>query len=321
MLGQRREPVPVGRATLLGPCWQRVGLWSRAAVPVLANTGVAFTAHRQWTNAAALAFFFLLSLLPLLIFLAALVTYLPVPDLFPRVLEIMGHVVPGEAMKLVRSALSEVLTGHKRLVWFGILASVWAASAGFNALIGSLNTAYLVKEGRPFWKRQVVSLALTPMVGVMAGAALVAAVLGGRFGWWLATALGLDPLFAVLWPYIRWAAVLVFTIVSVEVIYFLAPNTRQRFAAQGPGAVLAVAIWLAGSYGLQLYLYSFAQANWIYGTLRAVIALMLWLYVSSWAILFGAELNAQMATTRNKHLPESGHVAPGNREPVARISV
>jgi membrane protein len=306
MLGKRPEPPPIGRAILLIHGWRIVGACSRAAVAVLADTGLRFTRHRQWTNAAALAFFFLLSLLPLLIFLAAIVTHLPVPDLFPRVLEFMGHFVPGEAMKLVHSAMSEVLTDHKRLVSFGIVASVWAASAGFNALIGSLNTAYLVKEERPFWKRQVVSIALTPLVGGMASASLVAAVLGGRFGWWLAAALGLDPVFAVLWPYVRWAAVLVCIIVSVEVIYFLAPNARQRFVAQGPGAVLAVAIWLTGSYGLQVYLHTFAQANWIYGTLRAVIALMLWLYVSSWAILCGAELNAQMVRTRNKYLAESG---------------
>jgi membrane protein len=304
MVDQRREPAQSGGASWISGRGSQALELGRAAARVCENTCLAFTRHRHWTNAAALAFFFLLSLLPLLIFLAALVTYLPVPDLFPRVLEFMDRLVPKEAMKLLRGALAETLAGHGRLVSLGILISVWAASTGFNALIGALNTSYLVQEERPFWKRQIVAIVLTLVVGIMAGIALSATVLGGRLGGWLAAILGLDPIFATFWPYIRWVAALLFTMLSVEVIYFLAPNTRQGFKAQSPGAVLAVAIWLAGSYGLQLYLHSFAQANWIYGTLRAVIALMLWLYLTSGAILLGADLNAQLAVTRSKRLSQ-----------------
>jgi membrane protein len=172
--------------------------------------------------------------------------------------------------------------------------SIWAASAGFNALIGALNSAYLVKEARPFWKRQLLAIALTVIVGAMVGTASLVMVLGGRFGWWLAGAMRLDLIVGLLWPYVRWTAALLFTVLSAEVLYFIAPNVKQRFRAQIGGAVLAVIIWLAGSYGLQLYLQNFAHMNWVYGTLRAVIALMLWLYMSAMAILLGAELNAQL---------------------------
>jgi membrane protein len=298
-----REPPTPGKAKLIDRSRQWAESVAQTTVQALRGTGRAVAVHQHWTNAAALAFFFLLSLLPLLFLLAAIVTYLPVPDLFPHVLAFLGQLVPNDAMKLVRGALTEVLAGHERLISLGILSSIWAASAGFNALIGALNTAYSVGEQRPFWRRQLVALALTLVAGVMAGGAILSAVLGGRFGWWLAAVLGLDPVFALLWPAIRWIAVLLFTVVSVEVIYFLAPNRRQEFVSQSPGAVLAVAIWIAGSYALQLYLHSFAQANWIYGTLRAVIALMLWLYVSSWAILLGAELNAQLEKVRENLRP------------------
>jgi len=295
MLRQKRKPFrSVGRGPALA--WrQRFTTRLRSAGSLFAETGQAVLQHRHWTNAASLSFFFLLSLLPLLIFLAAVVDYLPVPGLFPRMLEFMGHLVPGDAMRLVQGALAEVLSRRISFISFGILTSVWSASAGFNALIESLNTAYASGEGRGFWKRQAVAIGLTLTVGVMLGAALLASVLGGRFGWWLASAVGLDPIVAILWPAIRWLVMLVFTVLSIEVIYFLAPHARLRFWKQSPGAMLAVAIWLAGSYGLQAYLYSFARANWIYGTLQAVIALMLWLYISSWAILLGAELNAQLA--------------------------
>jgi membrane protein len=107
----------------------------------------------------------------------------------------------------------------------------------------------------------------------------------------------MESALAASWPYIRWFAVVGFTTLSVEVLYFIAPNLKQRFLAQIPGAVTAVVLWLASSFGLGLYLRSFSEFTSIYGTLGAMIALMLWFYWSSLAILIGAELNAQIQLT------------------------
>lgn len=300
MLSRRHEHPRIGREAShsIRIPWLARKLQLGWVKQIVVNTYSAFSRHRHWTNAAALAFFFFLSLIPLLVFLASFVAYLRIPNLFGHVLDFFSGLVPGDAMRLVRDALADVLTGHRKLISLGILGSIWAASAGFNALIGALNSAYLVKEGRPFWRRQLLAMALTVTIGAMVGTASLFMVLGGRFGWWLADVLRLDPIVGLLWPYIRWTAALLFTVLSAEVLYFIAPNSKQRFRRQIGGAVLAVTIWLAGSYGLQLYLQSFAQMSWVYGTLRAVVALMLWLYIGAAAILIGAELNVQLLKSR-----------------------
>lgn len=258
------------------------------------RTVVSCLKHNQFNNAAALSFFFLLSLSPLLIFLVSLMALLRVPDLDRHLLQAVSQVVPLDAMKIVGTLLTSVFESNRRLLSFGILGAIWAGSTGFNAMVVSLNCAYQVKEARPLWRRQLVALGLTIVVGAMVLTALFLLFLGSQIGFWLASRIGVEAALAVAWPYVRWFAVVGFTTLSVEVLYFLAPNTKQRFLAQIPGASVAVVLWLASSFGLGWYLRSFAEFTAIYGTLGAMIALMLWLYFSSLAILIGAEVNAQI---------------------------
>src|SRR5713226_8050918 len=103
--------------------------------------------------AAALAYYFVLSLFPALIFLSAVVAYLPVPDLFNQALALMASFLPGDSMGLVRRVLGDVVTPNRgTFLSFGILGTLWAASGGFAAIIEALDTAYQVKDARPFWK-------------------------------------------------------------------------------------------------------------------------------------------------------------------------
>jgi membrane protein len=124
-------------------------------------------------------------------------------------------------------------------------------------------------------KKRVLTLGLTLLTGIMVALALIAMVLGPSFGFWLTSKLGVSWMFATLWPYIRWVATITFTILSVETIYFLAPNVKQKFTAQIPGAVLAVGSWIVASWGLGWYIRNFAHYNKTFGALGAVVALML----------------------------------------------
>ena len=253
--------------------------------------------HNQLNNAAALSFFFLLSLSPLLIFLVSLMALLPIPNLDRHLVDAVSQIVPPAAMKVMGRLLMSIFESNRRLLSWGILGAVWAASTGFNAMIVALNSAYQVREARPLWKRQLVAIGLTIVVGVMVIIAMFLLFLGSLIGWWLGSRVGMESALAAAWPYIRWFAVVGFTTLSVEVLYFIAPNLKQRFLAQISGAVTAVVLWLASSFGLGLYLRSFSEFTSIYGTLGAMIALMLWFYWSSLAILIGAELNAQIQLT------------------------
>src|SRR5260370_27158203 len=119
-------------------------------------------------------------------------------------------------------------------------------------------------------------------------------VVGPEFGAWLAAKIDLSPAFAYTWPKIRWGVAVAFTVIGVEVLYFMAPNVKQRFFAAVPGATLAVAGWIGASYLLGVYVRKFAGFSQTYGTLGAVVALLTWFYWSNVIILLGAEINCEL---------------------------
>jgi membrane protein len=246
--------------------------------------------------AAALAYYFVLSLFPALIFLSAIVAYLPVPDLFNQALALMARFLPADAMGLVQRVLADVISPNKgTFLSLGVLGTLWAASGGFAAMIEALNIAYDVKDDRPFWKTRPLAIGLAILTGTLLLTALSVMVVGPRFGEWLAGTVHLSGLFVLLWPFIHWTIAIGFTILAVEALYFLAPNVKQRLGATLPGAVVAVGCWIILSYLLGLYFRHFGNFNKTYGTLGAAIALMTWLYWTGFAMLVGAELNEELA--------------------------
>ena len=248
--------------------------WLRRSRSILVRVASEFDRNDYSTRAAALAYFFLLALFPLLIFLASLLSYAPIANLFDEVVDLMSAVVPSDAMGLIRAVLRDVLRTNVEMLSMGMAGALLAASSGFNAVIGALNVAYDVAEGRPYWKKRLVALGLTILVGAMTLAALASLVLGPHFGVWLSRWVGVSPYFAIAWPYLRWIATIVFAVLSVELLYFIAPNVKQRFRSQIPGAIVAVVMWVGTSYGLSFYLHNLSNMSKTYGTLGAVIALM-----------------------------------------------
>src|SRR5436305_4809067 len=246
--------------------------------------------------AAALSYYFVLSLFPALIFLSAIVAFVPVPDLFNQALGMMARFLPPDSMGLVRRVLSDVITPNRgTFLSFGLLGTLWAASGGFSAAIEALNIAYEAEETRPFWKTRPLAVLLTFEIGGLLLVSLAVMILGPRFGEWLAAKAHVSKVFAIVWPYIHWFISVGFTVLAVEVLYFSAPNIKQRFLATLPGAVLAVGGWIGLSYLLGIYFRSFANFNKTYGTLGAAIALMVWLYWTGFTMLLGAELNSELA--------------------------
>lgn len=116
-----------------------------------------------------------------------------------------------------------------------------------------------------------------------------------RFGDWLSIRFHLSAIWAWVWPYVHWTVSVLFTVLAVETLYFLAPNVKQRFWATLPGAILAVGTWIALSFLLGIYFRNFANFNKTYGTMGAAVASMVWLYWTGFAMLMGAELNAELA--------------------------
>src|SRR3989442_4665376 len=129
--------------------------------------------------AAALSYYFVLSLFPALIFLSAVVAYLPVPDLFNQALGVMARFLPPDSMGLLRRVLADVITPNRgTFVSFGIVGSLWAASGGFSAAIEALTLAYEVNDDRPFWKPRPLALGLALLAGALLLVALSVMIVG-----------------------------------------------------------------------------------------------------------------------------------------------
>lgn len=211
--------------------------------------------------------------------------------------------MPHESMGLIKAVLRQVITPHRgKFMSFGIVGTIWAASGGFSSMMEALNVAYDVPESRPFWKTRPLAIGLTFLIGILLVIALALMLVGPNFGGWLAAKVGLGSIFVAVWPYLRWSIAVAFAVLAIELIYFLAPNVRQRFRRTLPGAALAVACWLLLSWALGIYFQHFTNLNKTYGTLAAAIALMVWLYWTAFAILLGGEINADLLHEQGRRL-------------------
>jgi membrane protein len=252
--------------------------------------------HHTLQVSAALSYYLSLSVFPALIFLSAVMASLPLPNLFDRVLGIMSRLLPEDSMHIIHSVLTDLLAAHRKS-WlsFGMVGTIWAGTAAFDALIEALDIAYDASETRPWWKTRLTAIGLAGLTAALLLSALAVLIVGPRFGGWLAARIYLSREFVLLWPTVHWAIAITFTLVTVELLYFLAPNVKQRFLATLPGGILAVACWLGFSYGLGFYFRHIANYSRTYGTLAGFVAFMTWFYWNSLALLAGAELNAELA--------------------------
>jgi membrane protein len=250
---------------------------------------------RAFTMAAAMSYYFLLALVPLLIFLSAMLGYLPIPNLFDQLLDIFAVLVPPAAMQMVQHILSSLLIPNRGgLLSFGLLSYLWTASGGFAASIEALNVAYDVEKTRSWWRDRLQALLLTLTTGLLSLLGLLLIIVGPRFGHLLTELLLVPPALADVWPLMRLVTIFVIFVVAVEIQYYFAPNRKQRVMDTLPGAVVAVVGIFLSSAGLSYYFSHLSNYNKTYGSLGAVIILMLWFYVVALLLVVGAELNAEL---------------------------
>jgi len=267
---------------------------------------------RVLNMAAGLSYYFLLSLFPLLIALATLLGYLPIPNLFEQSMDFAARFVPSEAMGLVRKILQSVLTPNRGgLLSIGLIGTLWAASGGFSAMVDALDIAYDARSSRPMLKQRLLALGLTFMTGGLMAIAMLLTIVGDRAGHFLSNVLHLSYVFELGWPYLRWGIIGLCIVLSMELLYFFGPNVKQRFKHTLPGALVGTVLWVLISAAVNVYVSNFAHYNKTYGTIGAVVALMFWLYVSSIAILVGAELNTELLKAEGKKLQGQQRIAPG----------
>jgi membrane protein len=254
--------------------------------------------HDLFGRCAQLSYYFLLAIFPLLVFLTTLLGYFAQSGSQLRIslLSYLRAVMPYSAVMLVQATLDEISAarGGGKLS-FSLLAALWVASSGMGAISDTLNVAYGLKETRAWWRVRLVSIALTIALTVVIIAALSLVLYGGRIGDAIAVRVGLGDAFGIAWRVAQWPIVLVFVFLTFDLIYFFAPNRpRRRWRWTTPGGIVAVVLWLLISFGLRLYLHFFNSYSVTYGSLGALIVLLLWLYFTGMAVLIGGEINSEL---------------------------
>ena len=245
--------------------------------------------------AAALSFWVFFSLFPFILLLVALLSFLGIPGFFDWLVEQAQTVMPEQAMGQVEETVGQIRAGASGgLLSFVVIVALWPASAAVRMAMHALNVAYDVEEVRAAWKRFSISIVYTILLAAMVIVAVGLMLVGPRVMEWLAEQAGLGPLFVMFWAWLRFPVAILLLMVFVALVYYMFPNINQPFRFITPGAILAVIVWLAASFGFSFYVSNYVNLNAIYGGLGAIIVLLLYIFISAAVLLFGAEVNAEI---------------------------
>jgi len=277
-------------------------------VELLKRTVKDFIEDEMPIYASALAFQMLFSLFPFLLFLIALIGFLDLQKFFDWIQQQAALFLPAQAMGPVNEVIAQFQTERAGLFSLGIVLALWTASAGVRSTMSAMNKAYDVEEGRPAWKRIPLSVFYTVGIALMLLSAAGLMVVGPEVMRWLAGWVGLEQLIVTLWTWLRWPVAILLMILAVAVTYYVAPDVEQSFRFITPGSVVAVLVWIVASLGFGLYVQNFGHYDATYGSVGAIIVMLLYFFISSAVLLFGAELNAVI----EHHHPEGK--APGEKE-------
>ena len=292
--------------------------WGRPAVTLALRTLTDTRNDRVPGLAAEVAFFVLLSLPPLLLLVLGAVGYLGqaapsiATDAADRLLSLAGTVLTGDTVALLEPVIEQLLTdGRADIASLGVVLTVYSASRALRVIVVALTIAYDQPEIRPSWKDRLWGIGLTVIGLVLGVVAVPLLVLGPGFGHQLGSRVIAGSAVDFVWRVGYWpTAVVVATLLIASLYHFAAPWTTP-WRRDLPGAVLAMVLWLAGSAGLRVYVARSLVAEAVFTPLAGPLVLLLWLYVSAFAVLLGAELNAEIEKlwpTRGEPSPDGADV-------------
>jgi membrane protein len=264
--------------------------------------------------AAQLSYYFFLALFPAILFLLALASFFPLSNITDDVGRFLGPFVSPQVLALIEEQMRRLANNESGgLLTFGVAGALWSSSAALVSIVGALNRAYDIDEGRPWWKVRLIAIGLTLAVAVTVLVALSLVLLGPTLAEKLGQTTGWGAPFEWTWLLLQWPLVFVLISTGIGVIYYFAPDADQDWAWITPGAVAATVLWLLVSLLFKIYVANFTDYEASYGTVGGVIVVLLWFYVSGIAILTGAELNAEI-----EHASPYGK-APGQKNAQGKL--
>ena len=266
--------------------------------------------------AAQQAYYFFLALFPALLALISLASLFPVENLMEQVVTMLGRVAPQEVITIVRDQLIEISSGNAGgLFTIAFLFTIWSSSAAVLSMCSTLNAAYDIIEGRPWWKVRLVALGLTVGLAIFILVSMMLIIAGPTLAEGIASKVGLGSAFKWTWLILQWPIVFVLIATAIALVYYFAPDAEQEWVWITPGSVLATVLWVLVSLGFRYYVTNFGSYNETYGTIAGVAVLMLWFYFSGVAILIGAELNAEIEHS-SPYGKDVGEKVPGEKKKI-----
>lgn len=245
-----------------------------------------------FNGAAALGFYLTLAVFPALILTMSIIPYLPIDRVDLAITDLLHQALPSDAAAVLTRVLDNVMQERRgALLSFGIAATLWAASTGMYAIMQQLNITYAVGEGRPFLKARITALGLCLLFMVLVLGSFSLIVLGGVIQDWIGGRWGYSSPLLTFFVVFRWVVIGAALVLAFALIYYLAPNAKERFRFFTPGSVAGAALLVVASLGFSYYTSRFADYDATYGSIGAVIVLMLWLYIAGLVILVGSVFN------------------------------
>lgn len=289
--GGRQARVPEEPGDLPARSWKRV----------LRRTVAEYKDDQLSDRAAALTYRGMLALFPALLVLVSLLSVAG-PSATKTVLDNLHALTPPSARAILTGAVTQLQASRTTggiVVVLALLGALWSASSYIAAFIRAANAVYDIREGRPAWKVTPLRLGLTVLMLLLLAASSLIVVFTGPLARQAGTALGIGDAALTAWSIAKWPVLVIFVALMIALLYWATPNVRGRgFRWVSAGSLLAVVLWLVVSGGFTLYVANFSSYNKTYGTLAGVVVFLVWLWLSNLAILFGLELDAELARQR-----------------------
>jgi membrane protein len=271
--------------------------------------------------AAQLAYYFFFSLFPALLFLIAIASYFPLDTLIDDMFKMMGGFAPPEVLTIVTDQIRKISEGKQGgLLTIGVLTAVWSSSSAMTAIIETLNSAYDIEEGRPWWSVRLTAIALTVGVAIFILVSFALIIVGPSLADRIAASTSLGPAFTWTWKILQWPVVLVLASIGIAFIYYFAPDAEQDWVWLTPGSIFATVLWLMASLGFKYCMATMGSYTETYGAIGGAMILMLWFYISGLVILVGAEMNAEIEHA-SPHGKQQGEKVPGQKGKIGPAAV
>jgi membrane protein len=269
---------------------------------VLKRTISQFQSDNLSDWAAALTYYSMLALFPMLIVLVALLGLVGQAHTIDTLIGSLDRAGLRGIANSIDKPLHDVVAhkgGAGALLGFALLASLWSASGYVGAFMRAANAIYGVQEGRPFWKRRPLQVVMTLGTVLMLALVAIALVLTGSLAVAVGEAIGVGKSAVDIWDIAKWPVMLMVVMTMFALLYYLAPNVRQpRLRWVTPGGILGVLLWVAASAGFGVYIANYGSYDRTYGALASVIVFLVWLWITNVALLLGAEFDAELERER-----------------------